>query len=78
VDDLPSLVESTQEHRRTDVCLGIILIPGHTKQTIHIYVSSPVKHHNITRSYGGPPQLAARWGINISLDVLRKLLKDVE
>jgi len=75
-DQLPSLVNTTRLARNTKVGLGVILEPGETKQTIHIYLKLPNDEKKITRTYGGPPQMAPTWGINICLDLIRKTLME--
>ena len=77
-EELPSLVEATCKTKNSQIGLGVILDPGVTKQTIHIFILSLEEKKMITRTYGGPPQLAPIWGINISLDLLRKLLQSKE
>jgi competence/damage-inducible protein CinA-like protein len=72
-EDLPSLIKSTCQSKGAFVGIGIILEPGKTRQTIHISLTSPNQKQLITRTYGGPPDLAPLWGINICLDLLRKL-----
>lgn len=59
---------------RADVCLGVMLIPGETQQTMHLAIRTPQDMHKTTRTYGGPPQLAPLWTVNLSLDILRKYL----
>lgn len=70
---LPALVRDACQTKDADVGIGIILEPGKTQQHIHIAVKTPFRERAISRSYGGPPQLAPTWGTNICLDLLRKL-----
>jgi competence/damage-inducible protein CinA-like protein len=72
-EDLLSLIKNTCQSKGAIVGIGIILKPGKTQQTIHISLTSPNQERLITRTYGGPPDLAPLWGINICLDLLRKL-----
>jgi hypothetical protein len=72
-NELSSLIMDSCTSKQAQVGLGIILEPGETKQTLHIAVISPRIDRLITRTYGGPPQLAPTWSINICLDLIRKL-----
>jgi nicotinamide-nucleotide amidase len=71
-DDLPTLVKETRNSKEASAGLGIIFVPGKVQQTIHIYLVTPESDRLITRTYGGPPQLAPIWGINICLDLIRR------
>lgn len=53
--------------------LGVILEPGEFKQTLHIALVTPDEERQVVRSYGGPPAMAPRWAVNLSLDIIRKL-----
>ena len=53
--------------------LGVILEPGDVKQTLHIALTTPDEERLVTRTYGGPPTMAPRWAVNLSLDLIRKL-----
>ena len=70
---LPSLVKESCKSKKAQVGLGVVLIPGDTQQTLHILLVTPTGDRPFTRTYGGPPQLAPTWGINICLDLIRKL-----
>ncbi len=62
-----------RESRQADLCIGIALHRGDEKQTLHLTVISPVKERTTSRSYGGPPQMAGQWAVNIALDLIRRL-----
>ncbi len=53
--------------------LGVILEPGEFKQILHIALVTPDEERQVVRSYGGPPAMAPRWAVNLSLDIIRKL-----
>jgi len=72
-EELSHLVRETCRAKEAEVGIGIILEPGETQQRLHIAVITPELDRTITRTYGGPPQLAPTWGINICLDLIRKL-----
>ena len=70
---LPDILRATCASRQAQAGLGVILLPGETRQTLHIALLTPEEERQVVRTYGGPPQLAPRWGVNLSLDLLRKL-----
>ncbi len=72
-EELLHAVKNTCQAHQADVCLGVMLIPGDSQQTMHLVVISPDDEQQIKRTYGGPPQMAPLWTVNLSLDFLRKL-----
>ena len=75
-ENLAQAVQKAYQAHQADVCLGVILTPGETQQTMHLIVQMPEKAHHTKRSYGGPPQMAPLWTVNLCLDFLRKLVLD--
>ena len=71
-DELMLATKNTCQAHHADVCLGVMLIPGETQQTMHLAVITPDEEKQIKRTYGGPPQMAPLWTVNLSLDFLRK------
>jgi nicotinamide-nucleotide amidase len=78
----PSLLESLtrdfRSNRRADVALGVGLYASGEKHNIHLFMITPKGEKTISRSYGGPPQLAPSWAVNLGLDWTRKLEKKDE
>jgi nicotinamide-nucleotide amidase len=72
-EELEKVVAQACHHHQAEVGLGVLLIPGETRQTMHLVLKSPKKNHTLKRTYGGPPQMAPLWTTNLSLDLLRKL-----
>jgi competence/damage-inducible protein CinA-like protein len=72
-EDLTKIVRATCKSREAQIGLGVILEPGDVKQTLHIALITPDDERQITRTFGGPPGLAPRWSVNLSLDLIRKL-----
>lgn len=72
-DELLEITRQAGQTRAANVALGVVLIPGETQQTLHIALISPEEERLVTRTYGGPPGLAPRWAVNLSLDIIRKL-----
>jgi len=71
--ELLSLVQESCKSKNAQVGLGVVLLQGETQQTVHIWLVNPKGKRQMTRTYGGPPQLAPTWCVNICLDLLRKL-----
>ena len=65
-----------RQSRQADLCIGIALHRGEEKQDLRLVILSPVKERTITRSYGGPPKMAAGWAVNMCLDLVRRLAKE--
>jgi len=72
-DDLLDIVRDICKSKEAQAGLGVILIPGKTQQTLHIALLTPDEERQVIRSYGGPPLMAPRWAVNLSLDLIRKL-----
>ena len=62
-----------RQSRQADLCIGISLHRSEEKQDLRLVIVSPVKERTITRSYGGPPKMAAQWAVNMCLDLVRRL-----
>lgn len=77
-EDLPTLVKSTRFSKKTDIGLGVILSPGEFQQTVHVFYISPKNERTITKTYGGPPQLAPTWSMNICLNLIKNSLENME
>ena len=72
-NDLRDIVRQICKSKQAHAGLGVILQPGETQQTLHIALLTPEEERQMSRSYGGPPLMAPRWAVNLSLDLLRKL-----
>ncbi|MBN2499556.1 MAG: CinA family nicotinamide mononucleotide deamidase-related protein [Anaerolineales bacterium] len=62
-----------RQDKRADVCLSAALQPAGEKQNLFVTIISPVKQSELRFSYGGPPQMAPQWAVNLCLDLLRRL-----
>jgi nicotinamide-nucleotide amidase len=62
-----------RQSRQADICIGISLHRGEETQDLRLMILSPVKDRTVTRSYGGPPKMAAQWAVNLCLDLVRRL-----
>lgn len=72
-EELLNLVRDACQAKDAQVGIGLILEPGETQQQLDIVLVTPEMERTMIRTYGGPPQLAPIWGINICLDLIRKL-----
>ena len=72
---LQDLTNEFKVAQDVDVCIGVGLYPAGEKQDIHLILITPDNEKTLIRSYGGPPQLAQSWAVNITLDLIRKLEK---
>ena len=73
---LEELTKDFHTSQGTEISLGISLYPSGEKQEIYIVLITTEKEKHISRSYGGPPQLAQTWAVNMGLDLIRKLEKE--
>ncbi len=64
--------------RHADLCIGIALHRGEEKQDLRLTIISPIKERSVSRSYGGPPQMANQWAVNLCLDFIRRLDTEAE
>jgi competence/damage-inducible protein CinA-like protein len=72
-ENLIQIIKDLCQTREAQIGLGVILKPGEFKQTLHIALVTPDEERQVVRSYGGPPAMAPRWSVNLSLDLIRKL-----
>jgi len=72
-EDLLDIVKDICNSKEARAGLGVILQPGESQQTLHIALVTPDEERQVIHSYGGPPLLAPRWAVNLSLDLIRKL-----
>ncbi len=77
-EELKEAVAKACLNHNAEVGLGVGLISGERKQTMYLVVMTPDDVHNKKRTYGGPPQLAPLWTVNLSLDYLRKISTKLE
>lgn len=70
---LNQAVRTVCQSHNAAICLGVLLEPGATQQTMHLVLLTPEGEQTIQHTYGGPPQMAPLWTVNLCLDHLRKL-----
>ena len=74
------LLEKTlglSQRYQSEVLLGASLFPGVEKQDLFLVLVTPFGTININRSYGGPPQNAPIWAVNLAIDCIRQHLSDI-
>jgi len=72
-DELAKIADTFRQARAADACLAVALQRSEGKQTLHLTIITPVKSRQRTYSYGGPPQTAQRWAVNLCLNFVRRL-----
>lgn len=70
---LCQIVKTVCQSHNAAICLGVLLEPGETQQTMHLALLTPEGEKTFQHTYGGPPQMAPLWTVNLCLDHLRKL-----
>ncbi len=73
ISELPGLTRAYRELTGAEAAIGVALVPGTEKSIAYFTIITPSGEQEITRSYGGPPGYALRWGLNYSLDTIRNL-----
>ena len=74
LDELKERVKKFHAHREADFTLGASLAPQGDKQVLTTVMISPRGEDEAVHSYGGPPQQAPTWAVNLCLDLIRKTL----
>ncbi len=72
IEDLKDRVQKFHQLRQANMTLGVCLIPQKEKQLLNLVVIDPSGEQELVRSYGGPPQQAPAWAINLCIDLIRK------
>ena len=72
-EDLPQAVKMACQSHNAEICLGVMLEPGETMQTMHLVLLTPDDEKTFQHTYGGPPMMAPLWTVNLCLDHLRKI-----
>jgi molybdopterin-biosynthesis enzyme MoeA-like protein len=73
LDTLVELVEEHQQAHDVDVALGVTIHAGTERQEVSLVLITPDEKRERILPYGGPPGYAARWAVNQSLNLIRKL-----
>jgi molybdopterin-biosynthesis enzyme MoeA-like protein len=76
-DDMYASCQNYRMNHHAEVCLGVALHPGKERQELLLIIITPVKETFLSRSYGGPPQMAPGWAINLCLNLIRRLKASV-
>ena len=70
--ELKDRVEKFHDLRGAEITLGACLTPQKDKVTLNLVLITPQGEEELFRSYGGPPQQAPAWAVNLCLDLIRK------
>lgn len=72
-EELLELTEAFRQERNATVGLGAAVVSHDGQHEIYLVVITPEGKKQYKRQYGGHPENAARWALNLSLDIIRKL-----
>ena len=72
--ELGSLVEHARREFNAEVGLGVVVWREPDRQAMLFHLATPEHNQDEERSYGGPPENASSWAVNMALDFLRRHL----
>jgi len=72
-EEMPGITAAFRQARAAQVGLGVTILPGPDRQEVCLVLITPEGEEQFSRPFGGPSSYAARWAVNHSLDLLRKL-----
>jgi len=72
-DELAKIICDYRRLNNSEIGLGTAIFPNKEPQEICIVLITPDGEKRFTRFYGGPPEYAARYAFNHSLDILREI-----
>jgi nicotinamide-nucleotide amidase len=75
-DELIQLTEAYRVTQQADVGLGVALHSNPDSRAVLLVLITPQDTQKMKRFYGGPPEYAASWAFNQSLDLLRRIPHD--
>ncbi|MCJ7676191.1 MAG: hypothetical protein MUO35_00535, partial [Anaerolineales bacterium] len=71
---LPALVEHARHEFSAAVGMGVVAWRDGDRERMAFHLAAPESNTDAERSYGGPPESAARWAVNMALDFIRRHL----
>jgi len=71
---LPALVEHARHAFSAAVGMGVVAWRDGDRERMAFHLAAPESNADAERSYGGPPESAARWAVNMALDFIRRHL----
>jgi nicotinamide-nucleotide amidase len=72
-DEMLDITAAFRQARGAQVGLGVTILPGPERQEVYLVLITPEGDQQVSRPFGGPASYAARWAVNHSLDLLRRL-----
>ncbi len=72
--ELGSLVGHARREFNAEVGLGVVVWREPDRQAMLFHLATPDHTQDAERSYGGPPESASSWAVNMALDFLRRRL----
>jgi nicotinamide-nucleotide amidase len=71
---LAAAVDHAQREFEAQAGLGLVAWRGSDREMMLFHLATPDGRQDAERGYGGPPDNAAEWAVNIALDFLRRRL----
>jgi nicotinamide-nucleotide amidase len=71
---LEALVDHARREFNAEVGLGVVAWRESDRQAMIFHLATPDRRHDAERGYGGPPEAASLWAVNMALDFLRRRL----
>jgi len=71
---LPALVDHARQEFGAAIGLGVVAWRDGDRELMAFHLATPQANEDAERSYGGPPDNAARWAVSMALDFLRRRL----
>lgn len=72
-EEMLAITAAYRQARGAQVGMGVMILPGLERQEVYLALITPEGEEQFSRPYGGPASYAARWAVNHSLDLLRRL-----
>jgi hypothetical protein len=72
-EEIFEVTDAFRQARGAKVGMGVTVLPGPERQEVYLVLVTPEGKEDFSRPYGGPASYAARWAVNHSLDLLRRL-----
>jgi nicotinamide-nucleotide amidase len=78
IDSLKQRGEEIKKKFGAEVCLGITLHTQEHQQVVSLFIETPLTRIEKNQTFGGHPQNASRWAVNMGLDLLRRNLQGTD
>lgn len=76
-DELQQMTAAYLKSQGAEVGLGVAIQPATDTYKVFMVLITPHATQQLTRLYAGPPEYAAFWAVNHSLDLIRRIPHDI-